>query len=211
MHISDGVLPTAVSVAAYALTAAGIGLSLKTIRQDDLPKVAVVTSSFFVASLIHLPLGPTSVHLLMPGIVGALLGPAAFISIAIGLFLQSILFQYGGLTALGANAMMMGLPALLCGLLFHALLGASQLRCTVAGAIAGGLGTALAAIFLAGLLATGGEDFLGVAKLALAAHIPVILVEAAISAFTISFIYRVRPELLGPRRLQGRAGNQPRS
>ena len=57
MHISDGVLPTAVSMAAYALTAAGIGLSLKTIRQDDLPKVAVVTSSFFVASLIHLPLG----------------------------------------------------------------------------------------------------------------------------------------------------------
>ena len=107
--------------------------------------------------------------------------------------------------------MMMGLPALLCGLLFNALRGTSHLRCTMAGAVAGGLGTVLAAIFLAGLLATGGEDFLGVAKLALAAHIPVIFVEAAISAFTISFIYRVRPELLGPRRLQGRAGNQPRS
>ena len=63
----------------------------------NLPKVAVVTSSFFVASLVHLPLGPTSVHLLLPGIVGALLGPAAFLSITIGLFLQSILFQFGGL------------------------------------------------------------------------------------------------------------------
>ncbi|MCK9262496.1 MAG: cobalt transporter CbiM [Deltaproteobacteria bacterium] len=196
MHISDGVLPTTISLAAYAATALGAGLSLKRIRQEDLPKIAVVTSSFFVASLIHLPLGPTSVHLLMPGIVGALLGSAAFLSIAVGLFLQSILFQFGGLTALGANAIMMGLPALFCGFLFQAIRGTTLLRNTIAGALAGGLGILLAAALLAAFLYTSGEDFIGVAKLALAAHIPVILIEAAVSAFTVSFIFRVKPELL---------------
>ncbi len=196
MHISDGVLPATISLASYALTLGGTALSLKFVRPEELPKIAVVTSAFFVASLIHLPLGPTSVHLLLPGIVGALLGPAAFLSIIVGLFLQSLLFQFGGLTALGANALMMGLPALVCGLLFQWIRGSSLMSNTVAGALAGGLGTFLAASFLAGLLFTSGEDFLGVAKLALAAHIPVIIIETAISAFTISFIYRVKPELL---------------
>jgi cobalt/nickel transport system permease protein len=196
MHISDGVLPTTISLATYALTLAGTALSLKFVRPEELPKIAVVTSAFFVASLIHLPLGPTSVHLLLPGIVGALLGPAAFLSIFIGLFLQSLLFQFGGLTALGANALMMGVPALVCGLLFQLIRGSSLLSNTLAGALAGGLGTFFSASLLAGFLFTSGENFLGVAKLALAAHIPVIIIETAISAFTISFIYRVKPELL---------------
>jgi cobalt/nickel transport system permease protein len=61
--------------------------------------------AFFVASLIHVPFGPTSVHLLIPGLVGAMLGPSAFLSIGLGLLLQSLLFQFGGITALGAKCM----------------------------------------------------------------------------------------------------------
>ena len=196
MHISDGVLSVTVSVATYAFTLAGTALSVKKVRDESLPKIAVVTSAFFVASLIHLPLGPTSVHLLMPGIVGALLGPAAFLSITVGLFLQSILFQFGGLTALGANAIMMGVPALACGFLFKWIRGSSRMSNTLAGALVGGLGTIFAAVLLAVFLFTSGEDFLGVAKFALVAHIPVVIIEAAVSAFTISFIYRVKPEML---------------
>ncbi len=209
MHISDGVLPLALSVSAYAGTAVGVALSVKALRQEEIPKVAVVTSAFFVASLVHLPLGPTSVHLLLPGIVGALLGPAAFLSITVGLFLQSLLFQFGGLTALGANALMMGVPALLCGLLFQAARGTTLAGNTLAGALAGALGTALAALILAAMLYAGGEDFLGVAKLALAAHIPVIIIESAISAFTVSFLFRVRPELLAAGRRQLRTAGHP--
>lgn len=196
MHISDGVLPAAVAVGSYAATLAVAAWSLKKIRNDGLPKIAVVTSSFFVASLVHLPFGPTSVHLILPGVVGALLGPAAFLSIVLGLFLQSILFQFGGLTALGANGLMMGLPALCCGWLFQAIRGSTAFSHGLAGAVCGGLGTALAALVLAGLLATAGEDFLGVAKIALVAHIPVFLIEAGVSAFAVSFLFRVKPELL---------------
>jgi cobalt/nickel transport system permease protein len=54
----------------------------------------------------------------------------------------------------------------------------------------------MAAIFLAVLLATGGEDFFGVAKIALIAHVPVIIIEGLVSAYTIGFLARVKPELL---------------
>ncbi len=199
MHISDGVLPTSVALGCYGITAVldGIGLWQLRDRMEEMPKIAVVTSSFFVASLIHIPFGPTSVHLLLPGIVGALLGPAAFVSITVGLLLQSLLFQFGGITALGANALMMGIPALLAAYAFPRLRGTTRTRHAIAGAICGAGGTALAAVNLGLLLGTAGESFFGVAKIALAAHVPVIIIEGIVSAFVVSFLYQVKPELLG--------------
>ncbi len=199
MHISDGVLPTYVALGSFAASFGLIALSVKQTRAEDLPKIAVVTSSFFVASLIHVPLGPTSVHLLIPGLVGILLGNSAFLAIALGLTLQSLLFQFGGITALGANSLMMGIPALVCGFLFKLFRSGSLRRNIIAGSIIGGFGTVLAAIFLALLLYSGGDDFLGVAKLALAAHLPIFIIEGIISGFAVSFLHRVKPELLGIR------------
>lgn len=203
MHIADGVLPFSITAASYVLTLAGVGISLRRLQSDDLPKIAVVTASFFAASLVHLPLGPTSVHLLLPGIVGVLLGPAAFLSITVGLFLQSLLFQFGGLTALGANALMMGTPALICGWLFHRVRGRTRTSNGLAGAAASGIGTLMAALILAILLVTAGEDFWGVAKLAVVAHLPVVAVEALVGGGIVSFLFRVKPELLMPGGLGG--------
>lgn len=203
MHIADGVLPFSIAAAGYALTVGGVGISLRMLHNDDLPKIAVATASFFVASLVHLPLGPTSVHLLLPGIVGALLGSAAFLSITIGLFLQSLLFQFGGLTALGANALMMGTPALICGWLFRRIRGQTRTSNAIAGAMVSGLGTVLAACILAALLMTAGEDFWGVAKVAVLAHIPVVVVETLVGGGIVSFLYQVKPELLISRTVPG--------
>ncbi|MCU0587052.1 MAG: cobalt transporter CbiM [Syntrophobacteraceae bacterium] len=197
MHISDGVLPTSVAVAGFAASALLAAWSVRQTDPDELPKVAVVTSAFFVASLIHIPMGPTSVHLLLPGLVGVLLGHAAFVSILVGIVLQSFLFQFGGITAIGANGLMMGVPALLAGLLFRWLKGTTLARHVVAAGLAGGLCVVMAVGILAGLLATGGEDFLGVARIAVLAHLPVIGIESAVAAFTVSFLYKVKPELLG--------------
>lgn len=196
MHISDGVLPISVIIGGYAAAAALTAWSARRTRPDEMPKLAVMTAAFFVASLIHIPFGPTSVHLLIPGLTGALLGPSAFLSIGLGLLLQSLLFQFGGLTALGANALMMGLPAMACGWFFKRFQGPTPGRRILAGGVAGGAGTVLSAIILALLLAAGGEDFFGVAKLALAAHVPVIVIEATVSALTIGFLVRVKPALL---------------
>ena len=198
MHISDGVLPISVAVGGYVASAALVAWSARRTRSEELPKLAVMTAAFFVASLVHVPFGPTSVHLIIPGLAGALLGPSAFLSIGLGLLLQSLLFQFGGLTALGANALMMGLPALVCGWFFQRYKGQTQLRQVLVGGLAGASGTALAAIILAILMVTGGEDFFGVAKIALLAHGPVIIIEGVVSAFTIGFLARVKPVLLKP-------------
>jgi cobalt/nickel transport system permease protein len=198
MHISDGVLPISVAVGGYVAGAALVAWSARRTRSEELPKLAVMTAAFFVASLVHVPFGPTSVHLLIPGLTGTLLGSSAFLSIGLGLLLQSLLFQFGGITALGANSLMMGLPALACGWFFQRYKGRTRLQQAIVGGIAGALGTALAAIILALLLVTGGEDFFGIAKIALLAHVPVIIIEGVVSAFTIGFLARVKPALLQP-------------
>lgn len=198
MHISDGVLPISVTVGSYVASAALVAWSARRTHNEELPKLAMMTAAFFVASLVHVPFGPTSVHLIIPGLTGALLGASAFLSVGLGLLLQSLLFQFGGLTALGANALMMGLPALICGWFFQRYKGRTQLRHTFVGGLVGAAGTVMAAIILAILLVAGGEDFFGVAKIALLAHIPVIIVEGVVSAFTIGFLSRVKPTLLQP-------------
>lgn len=196
MHISDGVMPTGLALGSGVISLAVTVWSSWMTRSRDLPKVAVVSAAFFVATLIHVPLGPTSVHLLLPGLVGALLGPSAFLAIALGLVLQSLMFQYGGLTALGGNALLMGIPALACGLLFQVGKGSGARRQMLVGGLCGGLGIIGAAILLAVLLAMSGEDFLGVARLALLAHLPIVGIEALIAAFIVRFLYKVKPEML---------------
>lgn len=196
MHISDGVLPAPVALGGFAVSLLVTAWSGRKTRPEDFPRVAVVTSAFFVASLIHVPIGPTSVHLLIPGLVGIMLGRSGFIAIALGIILQSLLFQFGGITAMGANAFMMGVPALAAGWVFRKMRGHSLFGHVAAGAVAGGLGVFLAVLLLALLLCTGGEDFYGVAKIAMYAHLPVLIIESVISAFTVSFLYKVNPDLL---------------
>jgi len=78
MHISEGVLSAPVLVTGAVLTATAVGYSLKKMEHKEVPKVAILSSVFFVASLIHVPLGPSSVHLILNGIIGVLLGWSAF-------------------------------------------------------------------------------------------------------------------------------------
>jgi cobalt/nickel transport system permease protein len=73
----------------------------------------------------------------------------------------------------------------------------------LAGALVSGGGVLLAALILAAWLATAGEDFWGVAKLALAAHIPVMLIEGFVGGCIISFLFRIKPEMLAARKQIG--------
>ena len=84
MHISDGVLSAPVWIGGYVVTVGIAAICSKKMKTEDMPKMAVMTSAFFVASLIHIPLGPTSVHLILNGLVGIILGPLSFISILTG-------------------------------------------------------------------------------------------------------------------------------
>ena len=103
MHISEGVLSGPVLLSGAALAAAGTAIGLKKLDYDQIAKAGMLSGAFFVASLIHVPLGPTSVHLIMNGLVGLLLGWAAFPAILVALALQAVFFQFGGITSLGVN------------------------------------------------------------------------------------------------------------
>ncbi len=197
MHISDGVLSAPVWAGSYAVAFGIIAVSLKKIQINSMPKVAVMTSTFFVASLIHVPLGPTSVHLVLNGLVGIILGPAAFISIFVGLMLQAFLFQHGGITTIGINAIIMGTPALLAYAVFS-LRNRFHFKTKefVFGALAGGLGVFFGTIILALALITTGSEFVEVARYAVLVYIPVIAIETIITGFIVSFLMKVNPEIL---------------
>lgn len=199
MHIAEGVLSPAVLGGGAVLALAGTAQGLRRLEYDRLVAVGILSAAFFVASLIHVPVGLASAHLVLNGLVGVLLGWAAFPSILVALLLQALLFQFGGITVLGVNTFTMGFAAVASWYVFRAVCrlcpGMGGVR---AGAFMGGaLGVALAAVLTALALAFTDEGFWLAAQLLLLAHLPVMLAEGLITMFTISFIMRVRPELLG--------------
>lgn len=121
VHIPDYVLAWPWWSAGFVGAAALALLGLWRIRDEEIPQVALLTSAFFVASLIHVKVGPTSVHLLLTGLMGVVLGRRAGLAILVGLFLQAALMQHGGYTTVGINACIMGVPALLAWLAFAGL------------------------------------------------------------------------------------------
>lgn len=196
MHISEGVLSPAVLGAGYALTAAATYLSLRKIDYARLTTTAVLASVFFVASLIHVPLGPGSVHLILNGLLGLFLGWAVFPALLVALLLQAILFRFGGIAVLGVNTFNMAFPALLCHYAFRSwFLKTSGLR-ALGAFCCGALSVTGAALCTALALGFTDEGFWTSAKILLLAHAPVIVLEGIITALAISFIAKSRPELL---------------
>jgi len=197
MHISEGVLSPPVLVVGGAAAAAGVAYALKKMDYDRIPQVAVISGVFFVAGLVHIPAGPASVHLVLNGLAGVLLGWAAFPAILIGLLLQAVIFQFGGLTTLGVNTLNMALPAVLCGLAANRFIRGPNPSVSAAAAFAcGACAVMLSAVMLAASLVFTGESFRSVAKIALAAHVPVAIIEGFITAFLIGFVRKVKPEIL---------------
>ena len=103
MHLSEGLLRSEILVGGAILSSAFTLYAFKTLKDEEIPKTAVLSALFFLASFVHVPIGPVSVHLVLGGLVGAMLGLRAFIAIFVALFLQGILFGFGGLTTLGIN------------------------------------------------------------------------------------------------------------
>ena len=196
MHISEGVLSAPVLGGGAVLAAVGTWMGLRRLDYDRLMTVAILSAAFFVASLIHVPVGFASAHLIMNGLLGAVLGWAAFPAILIGLALQALLFQFGGITVLGVNTFNMAAPAVLCAAMFKGLLEGEGKGRMVGAFLCGFLSVGLAAALTAGALALSGEGFLAVAGALFAAHLPIMVAEGVIVAFAVPFLAKVRPEVL---------------
>lgn len=199
MHIAEGVLSTPVLLGGAALTLAGTTIGLRGLDYDRLMTTAVLAAVFFVASLVHVPLGPGNVHLILNGFLGILLGWAAFPALLAALLLQAVLFQFGGLTTLGVNTAIMACPAVLCSLLFSSSLVKSAARRRFAAFCCGALSVAGAALMAALALSFSEEGFSRSAQILFVAHIPIMLVEGLLTALIVDFTARVRPEILDPR------------
>ncbi len=118
LHISDNFLTPSWQVAGFALGALLLLFGAYGLREEEIAPTAVLTAAFFVASLIHVKVGPTSAHLLLNGLLGVMLGRRAALAIPLGLVLQAVLLQHGGYGTLGVNSCIMVIPALVVGELF---------------------------------------------------------------------------------------------
>lgn len=210
MHIPDGILPVSITATGYAVTAASTWYSVHKINhkespRKDIPKASLLTAAFFVASWIHIPLPPTSVHLVLNGLLGAILDYYAFPAILIGLFFQAVMFQHGGLTTLGVNAVVMGIPAIIAHYVFRLRkLGKKENRWKTAasgflsGAVAIGISVALFVIILVYNIPAHidvATERAAIYTLAIA-HLPMMAIEGIITAIITVFLQRVRPGIL---------------
>lgn len=203
MHISEGILSGPVLATGIALAAAGTAMGLRKLDHEHIPRAAILSAAFFVASLIHVPIGPSSVHLILNGLVGLLLGWGAFPVILVALTLQALLFQYGGITTLGVNTMIMAFPAVLGYYLFGGLVGRRARVALPAAFGAGALSILLGAVLVGLALTFTEQHFLKVSYAVAAAHVPVMIIEGLITALCVAFLKKVQPEMLPGSGLKG--------
>ena len=215
MHISDGLLPAKVCISGYGVAGLITWYSLRQInRQLDpragIPKAALLTAAFFAASSIQIPIPPASVHLVLNGALGAVLGCYAFPAILIGLLFQALVFGHGGLTTLGVNALIMGCPAFVAAYIFrgrHWVQGPGSSRAwatPVCSFLAGACGLGMTVLLFYGLVLTtlpAGVDAATeqmALNVLLIAHLPLMVIEGTFTALLVQFLQRVKPELVNP-------------
>lgn len=196
-HIPDGVLSAPVLITGAVVSTGLLAVALGRLDYERLPQTAVLSAAFFVASLISVPLGPSSVHLLLNGLMGLLLGWMAVPALFVALLLQAAFFGFGGVVVLGVNTMNMAVPALICAATLRPLLRHASARAVFwIGALAGGAGVLLTAASVALSLGLSGEAFLPAAKAVTLIYVPLVVVEALITGTILSFLCRVAPELV---------------
>ncbi|MDR1249179.1 MAG: cobalt transporter CbiM [Treponema sp.] len=190
MHISEGILSPQALAAGWALTAGGLAAGLKKTPVEKLPETALVSAALFLASLVHVPLGPSSIHLTLLGLAGIMLGWSAIPALFIALFLQGLLFQFGGLLSLGVNTAAMGTAALTGSLVYRSL----PKKLKPAGAFAGGFAAVIAGtLAVTAALVFSDGDLRTTAALLFAANLPLAAVEGVISLFILMFLSKTLP------------------
>ena len=198
MHISEGILSSQILIAGWVGTCAGVAYGLKKTKDYKIVRTALLSSAFFLASLVNIKIGAGSTHLSFIAPMGLILGWGAFPAIFVALLLQAVLFQFGGFIVLGANTLAMASPALFVNLIFGKIIRKSKNKFKVAlfSFIAGFLAVILAASIAGAFLGLTDKNFLTAVKLLLAAHVPLALIEGFATMFLISWLKKAASEFL---------------
>src|SRR3954451_19721732 len=209
MHIPDGLLVPGVAAVTGAVGAGGLGYCLRAVerrlKERTTPLMGMMSAFVFAAQMVNFPVGPgVSGHLLGGVLAAVIVGPwAGAVVIGAVLIVQCFLFGDGGLTALGANFVNMGLIGSVGGYAIYA-----PIRRWIGGR-RGILIGAMAASWFAVLLAAGAcaielsvpghrQQFFGVLSWMALVHAAIGLGEALITGLVVRFILLTRPDLIDP-------------
>jgi len=208
MHIYEGVLAGTphgqeLLVVSAAAAAAGTAIGLYRFDYEQMPRVALLSAAFFVASLIHLPLPMSAVHLTLIGLMGLILGWTAFPAVLVALLLQAVFMPvFSGFTTLGLNTLVMATPAVVCHYLFRrAVCNDSETLVFWLGFAAGATGIFLGALIGGGSLMAAGKALEWMAYGFVVAHLPLAVIEGLVTGSVVVLLRKVRPELLRAPRL----------
>jgi len=212
MHIPDGFLNIATVATTYAVSAGGVSYAVKEankkLREKHVPLMGILAAFIFAAQMLNFPVaGGTSGHLIGAALAAILLGPwASVLIMSCVLIAQSLIFQDGGLLALGANIFNMGIVASFSGYYLYCLatsfLGGSR-KGKLVGSFVGAWGSVLlASIACAIELVVSGASPIGVALPAMAViHALIGIGEGLITSTVLSLVLVTRADLLELQRI----------
>jgi len=206
MHIPDGFLSAGVTTATWAAAAVGVASALRAEKADPNPMPAGIlgaTAAFlFAAQMINVPVAPgVSGHLVGSALAAALVGPwRALVAMAVVLAIQAVLFQDGGISALGANIVDMGVAGVAVAYAVAALATrwSRSPRGFAIGVVVGAFAATAAASVLTGLwLGLSGLYPLGaIVQIMLITHVAIGVLEAALTGAILVTVLRWRPDLV---------------
>jgi len=209
VHIPDGFINAPTSLAAGAVAAGGVGVSLRraahTLQERQAPLAGLVAAYIFALQMLNFPVAAgTSGHLLGGALAAVLVGPwAGALCVAVVLLVQGLLFADGGLSALGLNIINMALVTAWGGyavfLLLRRAMPATKTSVTVSAGIAAGISVVLASLAFVVEYAIGGAGGASVGTVLAAmmgVHTLIGIGEGIITALTVGVVLGVRPDLV---------------
>jgi len=208
MHIPDGFLDVktwvSLDIVSVVLVALAIRKTNRRLGEKSIPMMGVLAAFIFAAQMLNFPVaGGTSGHFMGSVLAAILLGPfAGLLIMTLVLIVQCFIFQDGGLTALGANIFNMGIIGALVG--YYIFQGLDRLMRSRKGYqkkfvvfVISWLSIVLAASFCALELSISGIVPLRIVLPAMAGiHSLIGIGEGLITVAVVSFISKVRPDLL---------------
>lgn len=207
MHIPDGFLNIATVGTTYAVSAGGLSYGLREARkklaEKHVPLMGIMAAFIFAAQMLNFPIvGGTSGHLIGAALAAILLGPwAGVLIMSCVLIVQCLIFQDGGLLALGANVLNMGIVASFAGYYLYRgtlwLAGEARRGELIGGFVAAWGSVFLASIFCAIELAASDTVPFSVALPAMAGwHALIAIGEGLITVAVLNFVMATRRDLL---------------
>jgi cobalt/nickel transport system permease protein len=207
MHIPDGFLSVMVSIILWIVSIIVVAYALKRVSSDlgerQVPLMGVLAAAIFAGQMLNFAVaGGTSGHLLGAAIATILLGPwAAVLVLTTVVSVQALIFQDGGLLALGANIFNMAVVGVAVSYVTYTTI-VKLVRNRKAGIFAGGFTAAWLSIFVASLatgleLALSGTSPANIAIPAMAViHAVIGIGEGLITVGALALVYATRPDLL---------------